>query len=252
MISVYSPPALSIMGVAVTPFESYSHAVTYIEDIIACGRKSFCVAINPEKVYRAGEDHNLRRALNQADIGICDGIGIVLAAKILHGRTIKRCTGADLFVQLIGTAAQKGWKVFLLGAGAQSNEAACSKLREKYPSLQIVGSRDGFFQNSSQVVEEINASGADLLFVAMGSPRQEFWIAENRRAINASFCMGVGGTLDVISGEAVRAPRIFRKTGTEFLFRLLRDPRRWKRQKNLPLFMLRVLRKKLSFPRAIV
>jgi len=251
MSSCSFPKPLFIMGTKVVPFESYDHVLKCVESSVACGRKTFCVAINPEKAYRALHDPALRAAVEQADIGVCDGVGIALAARLLYGRRLRRCTGVDLFMELIGLAARKKWKVFLLGASTESNEQACRALLARYPGLQIAGSRDGYFKEAKAVVEEINASGADLLFVAMGSPRQELWIAEHRDAINAPFCMGVGGTFDVISGRVKRAPRIFRKTGTEFLFRLFTDPRRWKRQLALPLFMVGVLKQKLLVPRSI-
>jgi len=232
---------LSIMQVPVVPFGSYAEAVEYVEDTILSGGKSFCVAINPEKIRRAARDPRLLAILRNADVGICDGIGVVLAARLLHGAKIKRCTGCDLFFELNAAAAERGWNVFLLGASPESNAAACARLREMYPALRVVGNRDGYFHDSEEVVAEINAAGTDLLFVAMGSPKQERWIAEHRRAIGAPFCMGVGGTLDVVSGKARRAPKLFRKTGTEFLFRLVANPGRWRRQLALPVFLLAVL-----------
>ena len=120
--------------------------------------------------------------------------------------SIARITGISLFFQLIQTAAVKGWKVFLLGASPDSNQGAFVTLSAQYPGLEIVGHIDGFFQDSQEVVRTINASGADIVFVAMGSPKQEFWIAEHREAIDAPFCMGVGGTFDVVSGQAKWAP----------------------------------------------
>jgi N-acetylglucosaminyldiphosphoundecaprenol N-acetyl-beta-D-mannosaminyltransferase len=239
---------LSILGVGVLPFESYDEAVAYVERAIASGRKSFGVAINPEKVYQATLNSELMAALAQADMGICDGVGVALAARLLHGRWLRRCTGCDLFFRLIAKAAEKGWRVFLLGASPESNEGACEVLSRQYPGLRIAGRRDGYFTDSSEVVRQINASGADLLFVAMGSPRQELWIAEHRPELDAPFCMGVGGTFDVVSGKARRAPAVFRRTGTEFLFRLLSSPARWRRQAVLPLFLLKVLQKKLGLP----
>jgi len=236
---------LSILGVGVLPFESYDEAVAYVERAIASGRKSFGVAINPEKVYRAAHDGQLMAALAQADMGICDGVGVALAARLLHGRWLRRCTGCDLFSRLIARAAEKGWRVFLLGASPESNEGACEVLSRQYPGLRIAGRRDGYFTESSEVVQQINASGADLLFVAMGSPRQERWIAEHRGAINAAFCMGVGGTFDVASGMTKRAPAVFRMTGTEFLFRLVTEPARSRRQLALPLFLWKVLQARL-------
>jgi N-acetylglucosaminyldiphosphoundecaprenol N-acetyl-beta-D-mannosaminyltransferase len=239
------PETLSIMGVKVTPFESYEQAVAYVGHGIESKTKSFCVAINPEKVYRAMQDEKLKTVLDQTDMGICDGVGVSIASGILHGRRIPRCTGVDLFYRLVERASTTGWKVFLLGGAPAINEAAGLKLQRQYPGLRIVGSQHGFFDDTAAVVDQINRSGADILFVAMGSPKQEFWIAENRSAIEASFCMGVGGTLDVVSENAKRAPKFFRRTGTEFLYRLISDPKRWRRQIALPLFLFSVLREKI-------
>ena len=236
------PRPLAVVGVDVVPFDSYSQVTHYVQSTISAGRKSFCVAINPEKIHRANQDAELRDVLRQADISICDGTGVVLAAKLLHGRRVKRCTGVDLFFELLAAAASNKWKVFLLGASADSNAEACRVLTRQYPGLEIVGSRDGYFRDSAKVVREINASGADLLFAAMGSPRQELWIGRHRDDIDAAFCMGVGGALDVVSGSSRRAPKLFRKTGTEFVFRLISEPKRWRRQLVLPLFALKVLR----------
>jgi N-acetylglucosaminyldiphosphoundecaprenol N-acetyl-beta-D-mannosaminyltransferase len=235
------PRPLNIMGVNVIPFESYSQVCEYVDNVIASRRKSFCVAVNPEKAYGISKNPDLLAVLRQADVTICDGIGIALAARLLHGQRIRRCTGCDLFLHLAAKASERGWKVFLLGASSDSNALACSRLTDMYPGLNIVGRQDGYFTDPMGVVNQINRSRADLLFVAMGSPKQELWIARHREAIHAPFCMGVGGSFDVVSGKAKRAPKLFRQTGTEFLYRLVINPRRWKRQVVLPLFMMKLL-----------
>jgi N-acetylglucosaminyldiphosphoundecaprenol N-acetyl-beta-D-mannosaminyltransferase len=147
-----------------------------------------------------------------------------------------------LFFQLASRAAQKGWRVFMLGASEEANALACSTLCQKYPGLQIVGRQSGFFEDSGCVIERINASQADLLFVAMGSPTQEYWIARHRAEIDAAFCMGVGGSFDVAAGTIKRAPAIFRKVGAEWLYQLVTEPRkRFKRQTVYVPFMLRII-----------
>lgn len=246
------PGSVSVMGVNLVPFRSYSQASQCIGSAIETGNKMFCVAINPEKVYRALHDPSLRKVLSEADIGICDGVGVAIAARILNGVTLRRCTGVDLFLTLIDLAARRGLRVFLLGASHQSNAGAYSELLRRHPNLRIVGRQDGYFEDSSAVVDQINATRADLLFVAMGSPKQEYWISRHRDRITARFCMGVGGTFDVLSGQARRAPAFFRKTGTEFLFRLITDPRRWRRQVVLILFIFKVLAMKLTGRRPAV
>jgi len=222
--SVAMPRPLPILGIGVVPFDSYAEAVKCAEDAIAAGRKTFWVAINPEKIYTAMKDSRLRAVLEQADAGLCDGIGVALAARLLHGRAVKRCTGCDLFFHLIARGAEAGWRVFLLGASPESNERAYASLAARYPGLQIAGRQHGYFEDSQEVVRAINESRAEVVFVAMGSPKQEFWIAEHRQAIAAPFCMGVGGTFDVASGIAKRAPRFFQKTGTEYLYQLVVRP----------------------------
>jgi len=236
---------VNVLGVPVVEFDSCAHALACAEDAIESRRKSFWVAINPQKVYRALQDPRLLSILSQADVGICDGVGVSLAAKLLCGRALRRCTGCDLFFALIARAAETGWKVFFLGASPDSNAQACQALLKRYPRLRVVGRQDGSFSDSTQVVRQINDSGADLLFVGMGSPGQEFWIGENLGRLNARFAMGVGGSFDVASGRAMRAPKIFRRTGTEFLFQLMMEPSRFRRQVVYLPFVLRVLQTKL-------
>lgn len=240
------PRAVNVAGVPVVPFESYDQALACIEATVEAREKTFWVAINPQKCFRAWHESDLLDLLNRADVGICDGVGVSIAARILHGQGIRRCTGCDLFLKVLPYAAKKRWGIFMLGASAESNAGACARLGQTYPDLRIVGRQDGYFTDSARVVEQINASGADLVFVAMGSPTQEYWIAKHRDQIDAPFCMGVGGSFDVVSGRIRRAPAIFRKTGTEWLFQLLTEPhKRFKRQTVYVPFMLRVVSKKL-------
>jgi len=240
------PARIDIMGVPVVPFESYDQALRCIEGAVESGERSLWVAVNPQKCYRAWYEPGLMEILQNADVGICDGIGVSIASRILHGRSIKRITGCDLFFKLLSLASDKNWGVFLLGASPESNARACINLRRKYPGLRIVGNQDGFFDDSDKVVEKINSSGADLLFVAMGSPKQEQWIWRHRKAINACFCMGVGGSFDVASGNLKRAPTIFQKTGTEFVFQLVTEPRkRWPRQKVYFPFMVKIISQRI-------
>lgn len=243
----YVPTPLSITGVPVVPFETYDNALEYIEAIIESKRKASCVAINPIKIYNAWRTPELLSLLRQTDVNICDGVGVSIASKILYGRGIKRITGCDLFFKLLYLSSQKNWGVYLLGASAESNFTARSELQKMYPNLKIVGWQDGYFEDSTNVIEQINASGADLLFVAMGSPKQEYWIWRHRQAINARFCMGVGGSFDIASGIIKRAPKVFRMTGTEFLFRFVMEPRkRLANQKVLLYFLLKVIGRKLT------
>ena len=239
------PRPVNVMGIPVVPFESYDQALKCVEEIIESGSKSSWIAINPVKIYHAWHKPELLELMQQADVGICDGVGVSIASRILHGQSIVRCTGCDLFFRLLSEAARKGWGVYLLGASAQSNTAARAELQRRYPDLKIVGWHDGYFEDSNTIIEQINSSGANFLFVAMGSPKQENWIQNNWQAINANICMGVGGSFDIASGSLRRAPKIFRMTGTEFLYRLICEPhKRWRIQKVLIPYFLQVIGEK--------
>ena len=239
------PEPLPLMSLKVTPFLSYRHACACVEGLIEAGRKAYSVAINPEKIYQAEHDRELADLINGARICICDGIGAALAVRVLHGRALTRITGVALFFELVKKAAEKGWKIYLLGASPESNQGAYEALLAKYSGLKIVGRHDGYFEDSGKIVEDVNRSGADILFVALGSPKQEQWIAGHREVIDAPFCMGVGGTFDVVSGRVKWAPAVCRKTGTEWLYRLVSEPKRWRRQLALPKFLWLLLRYKL-------
>ena len=241
MIEMLTEP-YEVLGVQLNGFRSYDDATETIRRRIQARRPTFCVAINPEKVYRSARDAKLRSALERADVRICDGIGVALASLLLERRRLPRCTGIELFMRLIKASAKEGWRIFLLGASPESNAAASRKLLADHPGLKIVGSQHGFFTDPAEVINKINQSGADLLFVAMGSPRQEFWIAENLPRLKPCLCMGIGGSLDVLSGTVTRAPALFSKTGTEWLYRLITQPSRIRRQLVLPLYMLDVLK----------
>ena len=189
MLDTLTEP-FTVLGVQLNGFRSYDHAVETIGQRIKARRPTFCVAINPEKVYRSARDAKLKSALDRADVRICDGIGVAIASLLIERRRLPRCTGIELFMRLVEASAKEGWGIFLLGASEESNAAACRELVAQHPGLKIAGSQHGFFRDPAQVVDKINQSGADLLFVAMGSPRQEFWIAEHMSSLKPSFVYG--------------------------------------------------------------
>lgn len=236
-------PILSteILGVPITCFCSYDHAAESVVQRIRQGGKTFCIAINPEKICFVRNDHAFADIVHNGDIHICDGVGVALAVRWITGWQIPRVTGVDLFFKLVETAEEEGLSVFLLGARPETNDKAYETLRAKHPKLSIAGRHHGFFTDAEEIIRQINASGADMLFVALGSPRQERWLGEHLHRIDASFCMGVGGSLDVLTGNVRRAPKLFRRTGTEFLYRLMCEPWRWRRQSVLLGFGVKVL-----------
>ena len=237
---------IQVMGVGVTPFCGYEHAAATINRVIASNNKAFIAAINPEKLYAAQSDPELRSILNRPEICICDGIGAAIAVRVLQGVRIPRVTGVALFFELVKMAEEKSHSVYLLGGAPEVNELAAERLKLKYPGLRLVGRHHGYFDDSDEIVQLINTTKADIVFVAMGSPKQELWIAKHKEHISASIFMGIGGTLDVASGRVKWAPAFFRRTGTEWLYRLVSEPSRWKRQLALPKFLLVLVKHKLG------
>lgn len=237
---------IEVFGIPISVFYSYSHAVKSIMDSIWAGQKTLCLAINSEKAYRSKSNVELNKVMHTADINICDGMGIVIAIKILHGRNVPRITGIQLFLDLVARAEKEGLRIFLLGATLESNRGACEKLLEKHPKLKIVGSHHGYFNDSATIVRMINDSRADMVFVALGSPRQEHWINKYKHTIKASFLMGIGGTVDVVSGKVKRAPRFFQNIGAEGVYRVVKEPRRLRRMTIIPKFLLMLLKSKFT------
>ena len=232
----------NILGIDVCSDTYDELAVKLFQDIDK-GRKSFIVAINPEKIMKAQEDRELKKSLlNQATYQIPDGIGVILASKLKKGRIRERVTGIDMMLKLCKEATNNGKRIFLYGAKPGIADEAKAKLEEMFPGILIVGTLNGYEKNEEVIERTINDSGAEIVFVALGSPAQENWIIAHKEKLNPSVYQGVGGSFDVISGRLNRAPAVFQKFGLEWLYRLLKEPWRWKRQLELPRFLLRVLR----------
>jgi N-acetylglucosaminyldiphosphoundecaprenol N-acetyl-beta-D-mannosaminyltransferase len=217
-------------------------ALQVVDDLIAQGKQGSVFAVNPEKVIRAKDDPALLAALKASTLLVPDGIGVVSAARLLGLAQLERVPGVDLMLAICARAAERGYRLFLYGARPDVNERARAALLEAYPDLKIVGCRDGYAAGEeSSLVEEINASGADVLFVGLGSPKQEFWVARNRARLRVAVCQGIGGTLDVVAGAVRRAPQSWRKANLEWAYRLLLEPVRIRRHAALPRFAWRVL-----------
>ncbi|MCX7694617.1 MAG: WecB/TagA/CpsF family glycosyltransferase [Caloramator sp.] len=216
-------------------------AMEEVDRIIEERQPSFVVAINPEKIMKAKEDENLRVLLNSARLKIPDGVGVLIASRLKGGKIRKRVTGIDLMNNICKRAAQKGYRVFLLGAKPGVAEKAAEILKEKYSGLNIVGVRDGYFESEDEVIEYVKSKNPDVLFVAMGSPKQELFITRNMERLGVPLLMGVGGSYDVICGNIKRAPVWMQRMGLEWLYRLIKEPWRYKRMMVLPKFLFEVI-----------
>lgn len=235
-----------IMGVrfhAVT----LNEAVDYAMNRIHMKKKGYIVTPNPEIVYLTLDDPAFRSLINGAALVLPDGIGIIYAAKILGKALFGRVTGIDFADLLMHRLAQEGLRLFLLGAKPGVAELAAENLQKKHPGLIISGCKDGYFQDSQEAVGAINAAGgAEVVFVCLGAPKQEHFMAEQLDKLDASLLCGLGGSLDVFAGTVKRAPAIFSKLGLEWFYRLYKEPWRFRRMLKLPLFLLLAVKKRFS------
>ena len=220
-----------------------------VREFVDTGRKATIASANVLSLNTAWENPWFRKFLNESDVVRLDGFGVRLGAGLLGYRTPARSTWADFGWDLASFAEQHGCRLFLFGGKSGVAAAAGVRLTERYPDLRIVGSHHGYIdlergtEENDSLVRQVNASGADILIVGLGMPRQERWVVENRADINASVVMTGGGVFDFLSGKTRRAPRWMLDHGLEWLFRLFLEPRRmWRRYLvGNPLFLLRVL-----------
>ena len=204
---------------------------------------------NPEFVMLAQRDLDFRHILQQADLCIPDGVGLLYAARWLGTPLIERVPGSELVHDLAALAAAEGKRLFLLGAAPGVAEEAAAIFQSRYPTLEIAGTFAGSPSHAENdaIVARINASQADLLFVAYGAPNQDKWIARNRDKLpTVRVAIGVGGSLDFVTGRAIRAPRWVQNLGLEWFHRLIKEPWRWRRMLALPHFAVRVLLGRLA------
>jgi N-acetylglucosaminyldiphosphoundecaprenol N-acetyl-beta-D-mannosaminyltransferase len=209
-----------------------SEAVARIDELLADGQPHYMSVVNAAKVVAANRDDFLRRVLSEADLVTADGMSVVWASRLLGQPLRERVTGIDLFERLIAHAAERGLRVYFLGARDEAARGVVERFTRRHPNLLVAGYRNGYFnaEESGEIVEQIRGSAADLLFVAMGSPAQERWIASNLARSGVRFALGVGGSFDHLSGQARRAPLWMQRAGIEWLHRLMREPRRlWRR-----------------------
>jgi len=225
-----------------------SGAIEYIDSLVqGTNTGNYVLAVNPEKVNVLKKDPFLRGMFAKAALLLPDGIGIVLAIRLLFSTAIERVPGADLMQMLCRIAPKKGYRIFIYGAKEEVNRSAAEKLTAINPGIRIVGRSNGYIkeENMQELIASINESNADILFVALGSPRQEQWIARYLPELSVKVCQGIGGTLDTIAGTVKRAPLLFQKSGLEWFYRLITEPKRIRRQMVLPVFAFDVIKEKL-------
>lgn len=230
-----------ILGVPFDPV-GLKEAADRVCSLVRTGGSHLVVTANPELVVAAQSDPELARAVRAASLVVADGIGVVWASRRFRRPLPERVPGIELMELLCARAAEEGWRVFLLGSRAGVAEQAAEALQRRWPTLQVAGTHHGYFSEDDAVVEQVARSGAELLFCGLGSSRQELWLHRHLHRLGVRLAMGVGGSLDVLAGRTPRAPGWVRRLHLEWLYRLAREPWRWRRQLALPRFAWMVLR----------
>lgn len=241
---------LSIMGVRIDNI-SMNEVLKNAEEKIEKNEQYIIYTPNTEFIMMCQKDEEFFNLLNESDINIPDGIGLIYAGKIKKHPLKEKVGGYDLSVNLLKMANDKGLRLYVVGGKPGVAEAAMKNVREKYPGIKIVGAQHGYFKGTHlgksgheeelAVIEDINKHQPHILFIGFGAKKQEQWIEYNKDLINANVIIGNGGTLDGLAGIVKRAPDIFIKLGLEWLYRLMKEPKRIKRQVVLPIFMIKII-----------
>ena len=228
---------IDVLGVSfddLTMDEAVEIALGFMQERRAC----YACTPNPEIVMAAKGDAALRAALSGAELVLADGVGITKAAAMLGTPLKSRVPGIDFASNVISRLAERGGSVYLLGAKPLVAEAAAEKLTQTYPGIVIAGTNDGYFTDDAPVIEKINAARPDFLMVCLGSPKQELWMSANAGRLSCGLMAGLGGSLDVLAGNVQRAPETWRRLGLEWLYRVIKEPKRLGRVMKLPAFVL--------------
>lgn len=210
-------------------------------------RGRYIVTPNPEFIVLAQQNKKFLEILNRSSLSVADGVGLVWASRLLGATLPERVAGIDLAEHLVALAAKGGRSVYLLGGRKNSAEKAAQKLTERYPGLKVVGTFEGESDEShdQETLTQIGKRRVDLLLVAFGHPKQEYWLDRNLSQLDIGLAMGIGGAFDYWSGHVARAPEWIRNLGLEWLYRLIRQPWRLKRQLSLPKFAALVFKEAL-------
>lgn len=231
---------------------TFSEAVEVLKDFIVQGGGRKVFTPNTEIVMETRKNERLRALINSGDLVVADGIGLVIGSKLKGHPLPERVTGYDMSIELLTMAKEKGYGLFFLGGKPGVAQRAKVAVEKSHPGIRIVGTNDGYFKGThlgykdhpeeQEVIQKIKDSKADILFVGLGFPKQEIWIDENVKKTGVALAIGNGGVLDVLAGEAKRAPDFFIRLHLEWFYRLIKNPSRWKRQLAIPKFLYYIIR----------
>ncbi|MDO4178919.1 MAG: WecB/TagA/CpsF family glycosyltransferase [Phascolarctobacterium sp.] len=234
---------MQILGVPVDPM-TMQEAVAKITTRTLEGKQTFVVTANAEIIMMCQENPAYKEIVsNKADIVLADGAGAVWAGRYKGYEVPERVAGYDLYRNLLDQGRQHEMKSFFFGGSPAIAETAKTKVEELYPGVKVVGTHNGYFKDEDvpDIIDEINQSGADYLFIALGAPKQENWIMAHKDELKCKLFMGIGGSFDVLAGKMERAPKWMQDASLEWLFRLYKQPSRFMRMMALPKFVLKVI-----------
>ncbi len=241
---------LDIMGIRIDNVDM-KEAINSCQSKIDNNEQYIIYTPNTEFIMMADKDDEFKQLLNKSDLNIPDGVGLIYAAKMKKSPLKEKVAGFDLTVNLIKLANEKGLKIYFVGGKPGVAEKAVEMISKDYPNVKIVGTRDGYFKGThlgmqgheeeKELIADINDKAPDILFVGFGAKKQEQWIETNKKLINVKIIVANGGTVDGLAGEVKRAPDIYIKLGLEWLYRLIKEPKRIKRQILLPQFMIKII-----------
>lgn len=234
---------VKILGVPVHPL-TMNESVAVLEDKLQKKEQAFVVTANAEIIMMCQQDKEYNNIVSEkADLVLPDGAGAVWAGRYLGNEVPERVAGFDLYNQLLKLSADKGYKAYFFGGAPGVAEAAKNKAEELYPGVQIVGCRNGYFTEAEEenIIKEINDAAPDMLFVALGAPKQEKWLVKYCNQLKPRVLMGIGGSFDVLAGKMERAPKWMQEASLEWAFRLYKQPSRFMRMLALPKFVLKVI-----------
>lgn len=241
---------IKILGVRINNIDM-NQTLDYVNDYLESEKFEYIFTPNPEIVMRANRDEEFKTILNSASLNLCDGIGLMIASKLKKKPLKTRVTGYDTSMKILEIMNEKRLSLFLLGAKPGIAEKAIEKINADYPNIVIAGYNNGYFKGShngnascneeENLIKKINDSKADVLFVGMGAGYQEKFIYYNRDKLKIKLAIANGGVIDVLAGNVKVAPQFIRKIGFEWLYRLIKEPKRFKRQLDIPKFLMKII-----------
>lgn len=235
-------PTVSIYRIPISKL-GMDDTVRYLTDAVQHQIPHQVITVNPIMVMTALEQPEYMAMMRNAELVVPDGTGVVWAADYIKNPVAERVPGFDLLHRLLEVGQQYGWKVYLLGSSPDIIRETAKRIQERYPDIKLVGYRDGYFTSDQddEVIAHIREAAPDLLFVGRSAGNQEPWIGQYKDRLQVPVMMGIGGCFDIIAGKLKRAPVLFQRMRLEWLYRLLQEPRRYRRMLVLPKFVVKVI-----------